>query len=169
MLGQIFLFGCVLALASIAAIIFVVFGPVPVKRRVEVVPLSASRPVFAAAMPSLAAQLAPAREQTFTPAFASAAPAFQSTIQGAAPPVTASRSSSHVPSPPPLPIAVTPPPTRSKGQKVQPRQKQRVARGTGQPFAPVVRSAQRQYREEDAVTNQVRLFEAEDLTIDESR
>ena len=181
MLGQLFLVGCVVALGSIATIFFVVFGPVPVKRRVEVVPrLAVSAPIALAPMPSLVAQLAPARQQSFTPPAPVTSPvdsAFPSTIQGAAPPVRATpRSSASIATPPPLPapIAVTPPPTpvRSRGQKVQPKPRpQRIARGTNSPapFAPVVRSAQRMYREEDAVTNQVQLFDTEEFTIDESR
>jgi hypothetical protein len=164
-LGQLFLVACVLALLSIAGILFIVLGPVPVKRRVTVVPrLAVSAPVAAQPMPSLVAQLAPSREQSFTPSF-------PSTIQGAPPVVAARPTPSHspAPTPPPLPIASTPPPTPRRGAKVQPRQKQRVARGTGSPFAPVVRSAARVHREEDAVTNQVVLFDAEEMTIDESR
>ncbi|HEY5951595.1 MAG TPA: hypothetical protein VIV40_39145 [Kofleriaceae bacterium] len=132
MLGQLFLLTCVAASLSIAGILFVLFGPVPVKRSVTVVP-RLSAPPLAPATPSLAAQLAPSREQHFTPAFPVP---FQNTLPSAPP--------------------VAPAPARKpKGQKVQPMQRKRVARGTESPFAPVVRH--RNFREEDAATNPVPL------------
>ena len=157
MLGQLFLVACAVATLSIAAIFFILFGPVPVKRSVVVLP-RLSRPVTGA-LPSLAAQLAPAREQHFTPSFAS-------TIQGAAPPYAAAPASHASPTPPPLPIATTPVAVRRpKGAKVQPMPRKRAAKGTDSPFAPVVRH--RQVREEDARTNPVRrvpTFESEEFT-----
>lgn len=168
-LGQLFLVACVLATLSIAAIFFILFGPVPVNRKVIVVPrLSAP---LTPPMPSLVAQLAPAREQHFTPAF-------PSTIQGAPPPYAAAPSphAAHAhAAPPPLPIATTPPATparKPKGQKVQPLPRKRAAKGTEspQPFAPVVRSGYRQMREEEVATNPVprvqqRGFESEEFTM----
>lgn len=166
-LGQLFLVGCVLATLSIAAILFVLFGPVPVNRKVIVVP-RLSAPLATPPTPSLVAQLAPAREQHFTPAFAS-------TIQGAPPPYAAAPSMPAHAVPPPLPIATTPsptPPRRPKGQKVQPLPRKRAAKGTEspQPFAPVVRSGYRQMREEEVATNpmprvQPRGFESEEFTM----
>jgi hypothetical protein len=174
-LGQLFLVACVLATLGIAAIFFILFGPVPVKRSVIVVP-RLSRPVSTTPLPSLAAQLAPAREQHFTPSFAS-------TIQGAPPPFAAAPTyAAPSATPPPLPIAATPPPIpirKPKGAKVQPMPRKRVAKGTDSPFAPVVRHRvreedvrqHRQMREEELRTNPVRRvqFESEEFTtVDES-
>ena len=165
MLGQLFLVACVLATLSIAAILFILFGPVPVKSRVTVVP-RLSMPVATSPLPSLAAQLAPARDQYFEPSFGS-------TIQGAPPPYAAAPSHASA-TPPPLPIAATPPPTpirKPKGAKVQPMPRKRAAKGTDSPFAPVVRSGYRQMREEDVRTNPVRrvMFESEEFTtVDEN-
>lgn len=148
---------------SIAAIFFILFGPVPIKRRVVVLPRMAAPSL--APLPSLAAQLAPAREQHFTPSFGA-------TIQGAPPPYAAAPTHAPSPVPPPLPIAATPPPVpmrKPKGAKVQPMPRKRAAKGTDSPFAPVVRS--RQAREEEMRTNPVPrvMFESEELTtIDES-
>ncbi len=138
-LGQLFLLTCVAATLSIAGILFVVLGPVPVKKRVTIVP-RLSAPVATTALPSLVAQLAPAREQHFTPTE----------------PVHAA----------PVATAVTPPP-RKKAAKVEPLPRKRSARGTNapSPFAPVVRSGHRQMRDEDVATNPVRLFESEELTL----
>jgi hypothetical protein len=156
----------VLAMLSVAGIVFILFGPVPVKRGVTIVPRM-SRSLIAigpsVAGPSLAAQLAPAREQHFTPAFAS-------TIQGAPPPYAAAPSHA-APVPPPLPIATTPavPMRKPKGAKVQPMPRKRAAKGTDSPFAPVVRS--RQMREEEMRTNPVPRvsFESDEFTtVDES-
>ena len=131
-LGHLFLLACVAAALSIAAIFFVLYGPVPVKRRVMVVP---RLPVLAAApAPTLVAQLAPARQQVFTPAAVT------------------------VVAPPPTPLR------KPMGAKVQPLPRKRSARGSEPPFAPVVR---RRPREEDVATNPVRIFDAEELTIDE--
>lgn len=159
MLGQIFLLACLAAAVSIAAIFFVLFGPVPVKKRVTVVPRLASAPVFAPAMPSLVSQLAPAREQHFTPTFAvEQAPVFNyepPTIQTAAP------------------VA------KPKGQKVQPLPKKRSAKGTGSPapFAPVVRSRPqheerpRYFHEEEVATSPVRRvsFDSGEMTTVDDR
>jgi hypothetical protein len=162
-LGQLFLGACVLATLSIGAILFILFGPVPVKRRVTVLPRLSS-PVTTHPLPSLVAQLAPAPEQHFSPSFGS-------TIQGAPPPYAAAPSTrSHTP--PPLPIAATPPPVpmrKPKGAKVQPMPRKRAAKGTDSPFAPVVR--RREVRDEDVRTNPVRrvMFESEEFTtVDES-
>jgi len=150
-LGQLFLLACVAAALSVVGIFFVLFGPVPVKRRVTIVPRLAV-PLVAPAMPSLAAQLAPSREQHFTPTFAvESAP-----VVDYEPPTLQT---------PHAPVAVKP-----KGQKVQPLPKKRAAKGTGSPapFAPVVRARQYQerrderedrrpyYREEEVQTNPVR-------------
>jgi hypothetical protein len=162
-LGQLFFLACIVAMLSIAAIFFVLFGPVPVKRKVTIVPRLPAP--LAAAAPSLVAQLAPAREQHFTPASA-----FPSTIQGAPPPYAAAPSTHAAPTPPPLPIATTPAPRRPKGEKVQPLPKKRAAKGTESPspFAPVVRG--RNFREEEVATNPVprvssHSFESEDFTM----
>ena len=189
-LGQIFLVACVLAMLSVLGIFLVLYGPIPVKRKVVIAPrLAVSSPVAMRTMPSLVAQLAPAPQQIFTPSIAPSIappvpPSISATIQGA-PPVVPARptpSARRTPEPPPLPpqpMVATPPPTpvrKPKGQKVQPMPRKRAAKGTASPFAPVVRSAARQHREEDmatnqvdAVTNQVVLFDAEEMTIDESR
>ncbi|HEU4613069.1 MAG TPA: hypothetical protein VFS15_13355 [Kofleriaceae bacterium] len=163
MLGQLFLLACVAATLSIAAIFFVLYGPVPVKKRVMVVP---RLPTFAATpAPTLVAQLAPASAPQFTPAQPLAPP-----FTPAPPPV-----SSRAPSPMPLPAAATPeslpviaaPARKPKGAKVQPLPRKRVARGTDNPapFAPVVRHRP---REEDVATAPVSTFDAEELTtIDE--
>lgn len=166
-LGQLFFLACIAAMLSIAGILFVLFGPVPVKRTVTIVPrLPASG--ASPSMPSLVAQLAPEREQHFTPASA-----FPSTIQGAPPPYAAAPATHSAPTPPPLPIATTPAvtaaPRRPKGGKVQPLPKKRAAKGTESPspFAPVVRS--RNFREEEVATNPVPRvshgFESDDFTM----
>ena len=147
MLGQIFLFTCVVALASVAGILFVLFGPVPQKKKVTVVPrLPASVP-FAAPAPSLVQQLARGGEEFFTPPQLAQLEAPKLEVPTA-----------HA-SPPPVPM-------KPKGQKVQPLPKKRSARGTEapSPFAPVVRSAQRQMRDEDVQTNPVQLFDMEEFT-----
>lgn len=146
-LGQIFLLAWIAATLGSAAILFVLFGPVPVKRRVTLVPrLPASAP---SPPPSLVAQLAPACEQRFTPA--------QPIAPAPEPHATAAQPVG------PMPAAAAAPPVRKpKGAKVQPLPKKRAARGTDSPFAPVVRH--RQVREEDAATNPVRVFEADELT-----
>lgn len=138
-LGQLFLLTCVAATLSIAGILFVVLGPVPVKRRVTILP-RLSAPVATTAIPSLVAQLAPAHEQHFTPT---------QPVQTA-----------------PVATAVAPP-TRKKAAKVEPLPRKRSARGTNapSPLAPVVRSGYRQMRDEDVATNPVRLFESEELTL----
>jgi hypothetical protein len=160
-LGQLFLFACVVAMLSIAGIFFVLFGPVPVKRRVTVVPrLSAPRltaPRLAApAAPSLVSQLATG-DEFFTP---------PRPVQ-----VVAAR-------PDPIPATAAPVPSlrKPKGGKVQPLPKKRSAKGTESPnpFAPVVRSAgYRQMREEDVATNPVRLHDSDEFseeftTVDDS-
>src|SRR6266496_535031 len=70
-LGQLFLVACVLSTLGIAGIFFVLFGPVPQKRSVVILPrLSAPRfvaPVAPVAAPSLVAQLAPVANKFFTP------------------------------------------------------------------------------------------------------
>ncbi|HEY5920812.1 MAG TPA: hypothetical protein VIV11_04040 [Kofleriaceae bacterium] len=170
MLGQLFLVACGLAALSVAVIVFVVLGPVPVKRKVVIAPrLSVSGPVSTYPMPTLVAQLAPA-SQSFSQPYPSTFPA---TIQGAPPIVPARPTPSarmNAPEPPPLPIAETPSPVsmrKPKGQKVQPMPRKRAAKGTAapSPLAPVVRP--RSYYQDDAVTAQVRMFETEELTIDE--
>jgi hypothetical protein len=145
-LGQIFLFACVIATLSIAGIFFVLFGPVPVKRSVTMVPRM-SIPVQLAPMPSLASQLAPA-DPLFAPQ-----PVF--TPPAPLEPVPA------VAVAPPEPVAAV---RKPKGAKVQPLPRKRAAKGTASPFAPVVRSGQRQVRDEDAVTNPVPLFDDEEMT-----
>lgn len=140
-LGQIFLFACVLATLSIAGIFFVLFGPVPVKKSVTMVPRM-SIPVQLAPMPSLATQLAPA-DPLFAPQPVFTAPE----------PVRAVAT--------PQPVAAV---RKPMGAKVQPLPRKRAAKGTASPFAPVVRSGQRQIREEDAATNPVRLFDSEEMT-----
>jgi hypothetical protein len=151
-LGQLFLFGCVIAMFAIAAILFVVFGPVPVKRRVTVISrLSAARssapgfapqwasaspmtsvsaPVAAPSVPSLVSQLAPAQFGADTDFLSEPAPV-------ELPAVSAMPLPSHKP----------------KGAKVQPLPRKRAAKGTGSPFAPVVRP--RSLREEELATNPV--------------
>jgi hypothetical protein len=172
-LGQLFLIACVLATLSVAAILVVLYGPVPVKKRVVVVPRLTARASVSVmpAAPSLVAQLAPAPEQSFSSVFTA-------TIQGASPPAYAaapapsSAKSIKTPPPLPLPVANTPPPVpmrKPAGAKVQPLAKSRSARGTGSPgpLAPVVRP--RQYREEDVVTDLVprqdSFEETEELTV----
>jgi hypothetical protein len=169
-LGQLFLFACGLALLSVAGILFILFGPLPVKRSVMIVP-RLSRPLTPQPLPSLVAQLAPARQQHFTPSF-------PTTIQGAPPPYAAAPVATASPIPPPLPIAATPPPTppptpRKAGAKVQPMPRKRVAKGTDSPFAPVVRHRVRDedvrrgaMRDEDLRTTPVRrvTFESEEFT-----
>jgi len=156
-LAQLFLLACVGAALSVAGILFVLFGPVPVKKRVTVVPrLAAPTVAPAMAMPSLVAQLAPAREQHFTPTFA----VEQAPMVDFEPPTLPT---------PAAPVAVKP-----KGQKVQPLPKKRSAKGTGSPapFAPVVRQREhreerpRHYREEEVRTNPVRRvsFESGEMT-----
>lgn len=146
-LGQLFLFACVLATLSIAGILFVLFGPVPVKRSVTMVPRM-SIPVQLAPMPSLSSQLAPA-DPLFAPQ-----PVFTAPQPFEPAPAVA------VAVAPPAPVAVRKP----MGAKVQPLPRKRAAKGTASPFAPVVRSGQRQVREEDAVTNPVPLFDSEEMT-----
>jgi hypothetical protein len=163
-LGQLFLVVCVLATLSVAAILLVLYGPVPVKRRVVVVPRLTAR-ASVTAIPSLAAQLAPAADQSFSSVF-------PATIQGASPPAyAAAPSSTPVKMPPPLPVVNTPPPVpmmrKPAGEKVQPLKKARSARGTGSPspLAPVVRSRP---PEEEVVTNQMPradFDDTEDLTV----
>lgn len=158
MLGQLFLLACVAATLSIAAIFFVLYGPVPVKKRVMVVP---RLPTFAVTpAPTLVAQLAPASAPQFTPA------------QPLAPPPVPSRAAS----PMPLPAAATPeslpvvaaPVRKPKGAKVQPLPRKRAAKGTESPspFAPVVRHRP---REEDVATNPVSTFDADELTTVDER
>lgn len=162
MLGQLFLLACVAATLSIAAIFFVLYGPVPVKKRVMVVPRLPTLPATPA--PTLVAQLAPAREQLFTP-----------------PQPIAPSASPRAASPMPLPaadtptsfpaIAAVPPPSpvrKPKGAKVQPLPRKRSARGTDSPspFAPVVRHRP---REEDIATNPVSTFDADELTTVDER
>jgi hypothetical protein len=157
-LGQLFLLACVAATLSIAAIFFVLYGPVPVKKRVMVVP---RLPTFAVTpAPTLVAQLAPASAPQFTPA------------QPLAPPPVPSRAASPMPlpaaaTPESLPVVAAAPVRKPKGAKVQPLPRKRVARGTDSPspFAPVVRHRP---REEDVATAPVSTFDAEELTtIDE--
>jgi len=175
-LASIFLVACVLATLTIAGILFVLFGPVPVKRSVAIVP-RLSAPVSTTPMPNLVAQLAP-RDGSFAPTFEST---FPSTIHGAPPVVPAvvparpMPRKSAPPEPPPLPMAETISPVsrtspqsssrKPKHQKVQPMPRKRAAKGTEapSPFAPVVRH--RQFREEDVATNPVRMFETEELTM----
>jgi hypothetical protein len=166
-LGSIFLVACVLATLSIAGILFVLFGPVPVNRKVTIVPrLAVSPPVTTTPMPSLVAQLAPAREQQFAPT------AFPSTLHGA-PPIVPARPTptARTPEPPPLPLVTTPPPVpqqrKPKGHKVQPLPRKRAAKGTEapSPFAPVVRRGHRPFRDEDVATNPVGTFESEEFTL----
>ncbi len=147
-LGQIFLFACVLATLSIAGIFFVLFGPLPAKRSVAMMP-RVSIPVHTAPMPSLAGHLAPA-ETLFAPQ-----PVFTPPVEAIAPVAVAAA--------PPVPVR------RPKGAKVQPLPRKRAAIGTDSPFAPVVRSAQRQVREEDAVTNPVPVFESDDISDEMTR
>jgi hypothetical protein len=144
-LGQLFLLACIAALLSIAGIFFVLFGPLPVKRRVTLFP-RLSAPVAVGSMPSIAmpslappslvSQLAPAPEQYFAP---------------------------------PEPIAAAavevPPIRKPMGAKVEPLPRKRSARGTSapSPFAPVVRSGYRQMRDEDVATNPVELFDADEV------
>ena len=145
MLGQLFLFACIVAAGSIAAILFVVLGPVPVKRRVMIVPRLSASAVFPA--PSLVAQLAPAVEKQHITA--------QNPVVAADPqPVAAV--------PPPAPVVAP-----KRGGKVQPMPRKRAAQGTASPFAPVV-NRNRAFREEEVATNPVRVFDAEELTIDDT-
>ena len=145
-LGQFFLFTCVVALASVVGILFVLFGPVPQKKKVTVVPrLAAAVPfVTPAPAPTLVQQLSRAGDEFFTPPQ----------------PVRLEMeiATAHA-SPPPAPM-------KPRGGKVQPLPKKRSARGTEapSPFAPVVRSAQRQMREEDVATNPVELFDMDEFT-----
>jgi hypothetical protein len=144
-LGQLFLFACIVAAGSIAAILFVVLGPVPVKRRVVIVPRLSASGVFTA--PSLVSQLAPAVARQHITS--------QSPVVVEDPhPATAV--------PPPAPVVAP-----RRGGKVQPMPRKRAAQGTASPFAPVV-NRNRAYREEDAATNPVRMFDAEELTIDDT-
>lgn len=154
-LGQLFLLACVAATLSIAGILFVLFGPVPVRRRVTLVPRlhAAVAPSFVAPIapiapaassngPSLVSQLAPAPEQDFAPTVREEQPIAAAAIE-------------------------VPPLRKPKGAKVEPLPRKRSARGTNapSPFAPVVRSGRRQVREEDAATNPVRLFDSDELTV----
>lgn len=150
MLGQLFLFACLVAAAAVAGILFVLFGPVPVKKRVTVVArLSASIPLTRpAAVPTLVSQLASGSDEFFTPPRpVQVVAAVEDTIPATAAPVPSLR--------------------KPKGGKVQPLPKKRAAKGTESPnpFAPVVRSGSRQVREEDVATNPVRLFDTGELTI----
>ena len=150
-LGQLFFVVCMASMLGIAAILFILFGPVPQKRSVAIVPrLGGHVPAAPAAQhPSLVAQLAPARDQFFTP---------PQPLQHA--PQTSFE---------PLPAAAAPvppltPPPKPKAAKVQPAPRKRIAKGTDSPFAPVVRARPVQ-REEDLQTNPVPLFEAEVATL----
>jgi hypothetical protein len=140
------MFACFVALAAIASILFVLFGPVPVKRRVMVVPrLSGALPqpvpasMAAPIAPSLVAQLASASsgDEFFTPP----------------------RPVQVVPDNQPIPATAAPVPSLrpARGGKVQPLAKKRSARGSEapSPFAPVVRSGYRQMRDEDVATSPV--------------
>jgi hypothetical protein len=151
-LGQLFLFACVVAMLSVAGIFFVLYGPVPVKRRVTVVPRLSASGVFVApalpapAAPSLVAQLATG-DEFFTP---------PRPVQVVAAPIPAT-------------AAPVPSLHRPKGNKVQPLPKKRSAKGTESPnpFAPVVRSAgYRQMREEDVATNPIRLHDSDEFSED---
>jgi hypothetical protein len=143
------MFACVVALAAVAGILFVLFGPVPVKRRVVIAPrLSAVMPLAdrAAIAPSLVAQLASASpgDEFFTP------PRPLQVVPHDAIPATA---------------AAVPSLRSPRGSnKVQPLAKKRSARGTEapSPFAPVVRSGYRQMRDEDIATSPVERIESFD-------
>lgn len=162
MLGQLFLLACVAATLSIAAIFFVLYGPVPVKKRVMVVP---RLPTFGATpAPTLVAQLAPTTAPQFTP------------VQPIAPSPVPSRAASPMPlpaaaTPESLPVVAARPPSpvrKPKGAKVQPLPRKRAARGTDSPspFAPVVRHRP---REEDVATSPVSTFDADELTTVDER
>lgn len=169
MLGQLFLLACVAAVLSIAGILFVLFGPVPVRRKVTfvprlhawdapsfaapVAPIAPGAPIESAAspspapiadpsVPSLVSQLAPAPEQDFAPTIRDAQPVAAAAIE-------------------------VPSLRRPRGAKIEPLPRSRSARGTNapSPFAPVVRSGRRQVREEDAATAPVRKFDSEELTV----
>lgn len=149
-LGQLFFVVCIASMLGIAAILMILFGPVPQKKSVVIVPrLGGHVPVAPAGPPSLVAQLAPARDQFFTPP-----QPLQHAPQTSFEPLPAAAA--------PVP-SLTPPPKR-KAAKVQPAPRKRIAKGTDSPFAPVVRSRPVP-REEDLQTNPVPLFEAEVATL----
>ena len=142
------MFACVVALAAVGGILFVLFGPVPVKRRVVIAPrLAAAMPLADRAVaPSLVAQLASVSpgDEFFTP------PRPLQVVPHDAIPATAAA----------VPSLRSP----RSGNKVQPLAKKRSARGTEapSPFAPVVRSGYRQMRDEDIATSPVERIESFD-------
>ena len=151
-LGQLFFLVCMASMLGIAAILFILFGPVPQKKSVVIVPrLGGHVPVAPVAQPSLVAQLAPARDQFFTPP-QPLQPAPQTSFE----PLPAAAA--------PVPTLTPPKPPKPKAAKVQPAPRKRIAKGTDSPFAPVVRARPVQ-REDDLQTNPVPLFEAEVATL----
>jgi len=150
-LGQLFLLVCLAAMLAVAGILLILFGPLPVRRRVTIVPriAAAPLPVAAGTARSLVSQLARgASDEFFTPPRPVQVVAHDEPI-----PVTA---------------AQVPSLRKPRGGKVQPLPKKRAAKGTESPapFAPVVRSAQRQLRDEDEMaTSPVPTFDTTELTI----
>lgn len=171
MLGQLFLLVCLAAVLAVGGIVFVLYGPVPVRRRVTLVPRM-SAPMFAPApiapAPVAVSQVAPSAGPS---AGMTAGPSLVSQL---------ARTSDEFFTPPrplqvidePIPATAAPVPSlrRPTGGKVQPLAKKRSARGTESPapFAPVVRSGHRPLRDEDVATNPVRLVDTGEMTIVDS-
>ena len=165
-LGQLFLLVCLAAMLAVAGILLILFGPLPVRRRVAIVPRLGAAP-----LPVAPFAVAPSFAAASLPAVGSSASLVSQLARGGSDEFfTPPRPVQVVAHEEPIPVTAAQVPSlrKPKGGKVQPLPKKRAAKGTESPapFAPVVRSAQRQLRdEEDMATSPVPTFDTSELTI----